>query len=233
MANLFLDIETVPDFDADKYHELSAMERTGILTAKSDKDTYWKLKKGMFSPFDGKVVFIKYQAFDNGTPHELKEWEHGEEGILKKLYGVICDLQQGPNFGMRIIGQNITKFDIPFLYERMIKHNIAERSQLYRRLIKEPLVVDFMLLHLELNKMTAKGLKHDVLAHAYGLETKSTQGGDEIQHYFDKEYDKIIEYSKREFVYPELYSIIERDGIISKEKLEESIAWYNRTHPKV
>lgn len=230
MTNLYIDIETVPDYTSDEYHRLSAQLESGEITKSSDPATYWKLKRGALSPFEGRVVFIKYQISENGILHALKEWDTSEADILKKIYNVIADLQHGANTGMRIVGHNITKFDLPFLYERMCKHDISTRSNLYYKLCMRPLIVDFLLCHLELNKMTAKGLKHDILAHAYGLPTKATQGDSEIKHYFNKEYDKIIEYSKREFIYPKLYSIIDKDGIISREKLEESKLWYDKLH---
>ena len=78
--------------------------------------------------------------------------------------------------------------------------------------------------------MSGKGLKHDVLAHAYGLRTKSTQGGDETAHYFLKEYEKIEQYSTREFIYPELYAKIAAEGMVSREELAKSIRWYNDLH---
>lgn len=230
MTNLFIDIETVPDFTDEEYYRLAALFDAEKLTKKSDPASYWKFVRGALSPFEGRVVFIKYQIDEIGSMHMLKEWELGEAEILKRMFNIIADLEHGPGSGLRIIGQNITKFDIPFLYERMDKHDISKRADLYYKLNMRPLIFDFLVAHLELNGMTGKGLKHDVLAHAYGLPTKSTHGGNEIKHYFDKEYDKILEYSEREFIYPELYSLIDKGGLVSKERLEESKLWYDKTH---
>lgn len=230
MTNLFVDIETVPDFTIDEYHKLSVKVKSGEITQKSDYDLYWKFTHGALSPFNGKVIFIKYQISDKGNMHSLMEWESSEADILKKFYDVVASLQSGPNQGTRIIGHNIAKFDIPFLYERMRMHETASIARLHLKMIRQPLIVDFLQLHLALNSMTARGLKHDVLAHAYGLPTKSTRGDSEIIHYFNKEYDKIIDYSSREFIYPQLYSIISDNGTISAEKLEESKLWYDKLH---
>ena len=77
-----------------------------------------------------------------------------------------------------------------------------------------------------LNDFKTKGLRHDVLAYAYGFPVKSTLGSGEIPHYFQEDYGKIIEYSEREFIYPELYQKIIAEGTISKDQLLESIKHY-------
>jgi len=88
------------------------------------------------------------------------------------------------------------------------------------------LVIDFLQLHLPLNELQTKGLKHDVLANAYGFLVKETLGSGEIAHYFSEEYDKIVEYSEREFIYPQLYQKILSEGMVSKEHLLEAIKKY-------
>ena len=230
MTDLFIDIETVQDMEPDAYFEASEGVASGRITRESDSNLFWKIKKGALSPFDGKVVFIKYKIGDKGFVHHLKEWEEGEAAILGKIFGVISSLQSGTEKGTRIIGHNITKFDIPFLYERMRIHETSSKHILHLKMIRQPLIVDFLQLHLPLNSMTGKGLKHDVLAHAYGLPTKSTQGDLVSDQYFKRDYDKIVEYSEREFIYPELYAKIVSEGMVSKDRLAESIAWYDELH---
>ena len=38
--------------------------------------------------------------------------------------------------GFRIIGHNLTRFDLPFLYTRMLRHNIDGEREIYRRLVE-------------------------------------------------------------------------------------------------
>jgi hypothetical protein len=108
----------------------------------------------------------------------------------------------------------------------MKHHKIEEEKWLHQWIINKPEVIDFLQTHLPLNDFKTKGLRHDVLANAYGFPVKSTLGSGEILHYFQGNYSKIIEYSEREFIYPELYQKIISEGTISKEELLRSIKHY-------
>ena len=204
---------------------------SGELSANSeDKSLYWKFERGGLTPFGGKVILIAYRI-NNANIFRLKEWEEGEKGILQRLYNTISNLQRG--YGedrLKIIGHNILGFDLFFLYNRMLHHKIDEEWRLYQKIINKPEVIDFLQIHLPLNDYRTKGLKHDVLAHAYGFSVKRTSGSGEIPHYFAKEYDEIIGYSEREFIYPELFGRIQSGGLVSKETLQESIRHYNESH---
>lgn len=228
MPNLFVDIETAPDMTPDEYFRTRQEVESGQLTKDSeDKDRFWKFERGGLTPFDGKVILITYRV-NNGYTHRLKEWEDGEAAILKKFFDLLGDLQRG--YGedrLKIIGHNILGFDLFFLYNRLKLHGIREERWLYQMIINKPEVVDFLQVHMPVNGFNTKGLKHDVIAHAYGFPTKETLGSGEILHYFQKEYGKILEYSEREFVYPELYAKIESGGLVSRQRLQESIAWYD------
>ena len=176
------------------------------------------------------MILITYKI-NNAHTHRLKEWEDSEEAILKKFFDLVADLQKG--YGkdrLKIIGHNILGFDLFFLYNRMRFYAINADRWLYQWMINKPEVVDFLQVHLHLNNYNTKGLKHDVLAHAYGFPIKETNGSEETLHYYQKEYHKIIEYSEREFIYPELYAKIKSDGLVSKQLLQESIQWYNSLH---
>ncbi len=228
MPNLFLDIETAPIFSTvEEYFRLKKAVDTKTLNEKSNsKDLYWKIKRGGLRPFGSKVILITYQINDAHL-FRLKEWELGEEKLLKKFYNLLVDLQRGSGDDrLRVIGHNILRFDLFFLYERMRQYNADDEQWLHQYVINKPEVIDFLQMHLPLNDFETKGLRHDVLAHAYGFPTKTTLGSEEISHYYGGDYDKIIEYSEREFIYPELYKKIKTGGMISKERLKEAIKWY-------
>jgi len=229
MATLFLDIETVPDLDAGEYREMSRKVSSGELSQEANGAEYWRFKKAALSPLDGRVMLITYQV-DDAHVHRLKEWEGSEREILKRLFDVIESLQRGKGDGLRIVGHNIMRFDLYFLHERMRRHKIADEDRLYRTVLRRPLVVDFLQIHLPLNAMSGKGLKHDVLARAYGLPTKSTQGSEETEHYFAGDYEKILGYSEREFIYPQLYRRIRDGGLVDAPTLRKAIEWYDSVH---
>ena len=108
----------------------------------------------------------------------------------------------------------------------MKHHKISEEKWLYQWIINKPEVIDFLQLHLPLNNLQTRGLKHDVLALAYDFPLKETLGSGETLHYFHEEFDKIIEYSEKEFIYPQLYEKIMKSGLITKERLSDSIKKY-------
>ena len=224
--DFFLDIETVPDFEPEQYLELNRREREGRLT-EADGPLYWKYRLGALSPFDGRVALVTYQA-GGAPPVRLKEWERGERAVLQELYGTVSDLQKRGG-RLNIVGHNVLSFDIPFLYQRMLARSVNEPKWVHHYMVRKPAVADLLQLHLPVNGYSAKGLKHDVLARAYGLETKSTSGADEVLHYFQKRYDLILEYSEREFVYPEMFARMRRDGIATAEKIRESVEQYERS----
>ena len=231
MVDLFVDIETVPDFGEEEYLDVRRRIESGEMSRNSkDRDLFWKYERGGLNPFDGKVILIVYRINDAHI-FRLKEWEIGEREVLQRFYNVLSDLQRGGGGDrLRIIGHNILGFDLLFLYSRMCRHGIADEGRIYQRIMNGPAVVDLLQLHLPLNGYRTKGLKHDVLAHAYGLPVKSTQGSGETPHYFQKEYGKIIEYSEREFIYPELFERIRSGGLVSGEALQESIKHYDEVH---
>ena len=79
-------------------------------------------------------------------------------------------------------------------------------------MVEGVVVCDTLQMHLPLNDYDIAGLRHDTLMHAYGLPVKRTSGGGEIRHYFDGEYEKILEYSEREFRYAETVRAHEGGG---------------------
>lgn len=219
--DLFLDIETAPDMAAPEYEDACRRIGQGTLTRQSDPDLYWKVRKGALNAADGKVILLVYQLGEHGPVRRLAEWESDEKAILAEFYGVLSRFQRFRGF--RIIGHNLTRFDLPFLYARMLHHGIDGGREIYRRLVEGVVVCDTLQMHLPLNGYDIAGLRHDTLMHAYGLPVKETSGGDEIRHYFDGEYEKILEYSEREFRYAELFARMKEGGMVSSERLKEAV----------
>ena len=60
-------------------------------------------------------------------PHFWKEWEHGEEKIIKEFYSFLRELTNKERT-VWIIGFNILRFDIPFLICKALKYNINEKD---------------------------------------------------------------------------------------------------------
>ncbi len=228
MTKLFVDIETVPDFTDQEYTDAERLAAGDTPPADpEEKEAYWKRKNGSLNPFQGKIILITYKI-NNGYVHRLMEWESGERAILVKFFNLIKNLQKGPSDDwLQIIGHNILGFDLLFLYERMKHHGIDDARWIYHYLLKKPDVADILQIHLSANAMQRRGLKHDILADAYGLPQKEDQGGNMIEQYYNKNYDAILEYSEKEFIYDDIYDRILTKGMVSAKELSDAISRYN------
>jgi len=228
MTKLFVDIETVPDFTEQEYLEAKSLPDDAPPKDPEQKEMYWKLRNGSLNPFLGKVILITYKV-NNGYVHRIKEWEDGERAILDKFFTLIKNLQKGSSDDwLQIIGHNILGFDLLFLYERMKHYGIDEDRWIYQYLLKRPDVADILQVHLSANAMQRRGLKHDILADAYGLPQKGEHGGDMIEQYYQKNYDAILKYSEKEFIYDDIYDKILTEGIVSAKNLSDAITRHKK-----
>jgi len=81
VPNLFVDIETAPDFTKEQYFDVKKQIDSGHLDKNSEnKDLFWRFERGGLTPFDGKVILSTYQI-NNGHVFRLKEWELGEQTL--------------------------------------------------------------------------------------------------------------------------------------------------------
>ncbi len=231
MTNLYIDIETVPRYDSDEEflrvkEGIEKYEITGKHSDKSIEKEYWKFQQGSLSPIDGKVIMIAYQI-DYGDTVRLLEWESSEKDILEEMYRVLFEHRANRDRPLNVIGFNIASFDLPFLYERSVRNKIQNNFDshdefwLYRQ-FHDFTIHDIMLMHLHLNDWSRRGLNHNAVAMAYDLPTKSERGSDLFPHYYTKQYDKIMQYTAEEFVYPEMYAKMQQQ-LVDRYKLKKCI----------
>jgi hypothetical protein len=77
MPNLFLDIETAPQFTKEEYFKTKEEIDSGKLNRHSEnRDLFWRFDREGLTPFDGKVILITYKI-NNGHVFRLKEWADG------------------------------------------------------------------------------------------------------------------------------------------------------------
>jgi len=222
--NLFFDIETVPNFSKDEYVEIKNAMDSGTLTR---GDNFYKFKYGALNPYEAKVILITYQINDE-EPHYLKEWESSEKEILQKFFEVL-DKRQKIGEKLTLIGFNIVSFDLPFLLVRMLENKIDtswktgfDTKWLFNRVFRFAYPHDLKHIHLPLNDFSGEGLVHDVIAKAYGFPTKDESGMENTERYFNNP-EEIMNYVKKEFIYPQLYNKIKSEGLASKEKIKSLV----------
>jgi len=164
-----------------------------------------------------------YYDFIFGVVTGVDDRKVGITGVIVNPVGLKNKIEQGKT-GER--SEEILEHPTPDNVVLALVYRIEYEKWLHQWIINKPEVIDFLQTHLPLNDFKTKGLKHDVLAYAYEFPVKSTLGSGEIPHYFQEDYQKIIEYSEREFIYPELYEKIITKGMITKETLLKSIKHY-------
>lgn len=238
MPNIFFDIETVPIFSSkEEYFEIKKDIESGIITKESTdreiKDKFWKKELGALNPIEGKIIMITYQV-NNGKPWQLMEWKSSEKQILQELYDMFSLLKGSKEDPLNIIGFNITNFDLPFVYARCKELEIRtgwnghDPLWLHKK-IHAPTIQDILQIHLPLNDWTRYGLNHNAVAMAYDLPVKNERGDVNADYYYGEQYDKILEYTKNEFVYPELYRKM-KESLVSKERLLECVRFFEEKY---
>ncbi len=229
--NIFLDIETVPDFPSKQEYARvkKGIEEGSIIRGSAE---FNRLTYGALSPFEGKVVLITYQV-NEGNPQFLKEWQADELTILKKFYDVVN--QRGER--ATLIGYNILKFDLPFMFTRMLHHRAklsmpdSDWNWVFKKLINMSNVVDLMQMHMHLNGFTNDGMVHDVVAGCYDCQPKGEMGSSVREHYYTDP-EGIMQYVGKEFVYPQIFAKMFKDGLVARNRFQSIIKDSNERRQK-
>ena len=139
---------------------------------------------------ENKITTIQYVELERGTGKQLgeltilKEWELGEEGMLRKF------IEDSPilskyDFGFVPVGYNLG-FEHKFLLEKSSKYNLFPISVLSRPCI------DLHSIGILMNKGEFRGSGLDKL-------TGKSHSGHPVIHWYDvKKYDEIENYIKNE-----------------------------------
>lgn len=191
MGHLFLDIETY----VSKENENSSL------------NPYEK---------ESKVILIAYNYYEGFKPPTkqqikpptfLKEWESDEKTILTEFYEFLRDTNKNDPY-LKITGFNVYKLDLPYLFGRMKRLNIAEEKDLHELLFR-PFGIDLFQLSPLISGKTVKheqlwGISQKDASAFFGLTVK-VGTGDECSKFYDRgEYDKIIKYCKEEFNFEQM-----------------------------
>lgn len=217
MVEIFLDIETVPEYqNREEYNAIKNKIEKGEITDQNSKNEYWKFKNGALNPHEGKIIAVTY-SIDDKEKVILKEWESSEKDILFKFNQFIKSLE----WPKKMVGVGISHFDIPFIYERMKKLGIDDEYWLYKNYIQSLFQVDLIQTHLHLNDFEGKGVGHNNICSAYGFKPKLNHGSIMAELYYNKKHQEILNYIEQEFVHPLLFKKIKEEGIVNKEEFKK------------
>lgn len=204
---LFLDIETVPEFenfeelDAD-YQELFEQKTAYQRKNESTPEEFYE-RAGIWAEF-GKIICISvgYFAFKKGEKQFRVTSFHGnEDKILKDFANLInCHFYLPTHL---LCGHNAKEFDFPYILRRMVIHNIIVPNKL-NIMGKKPWEVP----HLDTMELWKFGdYKHftslKLLTKILGISSpKDDIDGSEVAkvYYVDKDIDRIIKYCEKDVV---------------------------------
>jgi predicted PolB exonuclease-like 3'-5' exonuclease len=166
MKICYLDIETVP---TDR-----SLEESGLLQAQMQLDEAELIKKLSLSAMTAKIICLCY-AIEPPTDSEVQVLEGDESQILKNFWQLAadCDL---------FVGHNILDFDLRFIYQRSIIHQVKPSRDLpFGRFRNAPI---FDTMH-EWSKWGREHASLDLLSKTLSLRSpKETLDGSKVYPYY-------------------------------------------------
>jgi hypothetical protein len=171
------------------------------------------------------VAYNYYDEFHLGEKHItpptiLKEWELSEVAVLNKIY-TFLKLKIEKDKNIKLMGFNNLKFDMTYLFGRLIQNKIASPEEIYDVFYRKPHYIDLGQLSQIISNHRFKDILNIGQKQAngfFGLPEKNGSGKDVTKFYLKKEYDKIEQYIKEEFTFELLYIRLRRH-IYSKKTM--------------
>ncbi len=181
MKILYFDIETVP---TDK-----ALQENGLLDAQIKLDEAETIKKLSLSAVTAKIICLCYmiEPSVSGTIEVLQ----GEEtDIIKGFWKIVPDCNL-------FVGHNILDFDMRFIYQRSVIHNIKPSRDIPFTRFRNAPIYDTMQ---EWSKWGREHASLDTLSKALGIPSpKENLDGSKVYPYYRAgKLPEIIEYCKRD-----------------------------------
>ena len=160
---------------------------------------------------ESKVLVIAYSYYPDFKPPKkeglkppvfLNEWESDEKAILFAFHKLLKELELKDQH-LNIHGYNILKFDLPYLFGRMVALGLDSQKNLHNLLFR-PFGTDMYQISPIISERTKSserlwGLSHKEACRFFNLQEKEGTGLDCSRYYDAKEYDKIVKYCTQEF----------------------------------
>ncbi len=171
------------------------------------------------------ICFNFYNAFilteKNIIPPTIyKEWDSSEKDILVKFYNFLKNkVKEDPH--IKLVGFNNIKFDLPYLFARLLYYKIDSPEELHKNLFQLPHHIDLgQISMITSQRMTKKkefyNVNHNEVNKFFELKQKVNSGKKLSEYYKNKKFDKIIDYAKEEFNFEMLYILLRRFVHIKK-----------------
>jgi len=181
MKVIFLDIETVPTDQALLEH--------GLLEPQLQFNEAELIKKLSLSATTAKIVCLCY-AIEPTTQTAIEVLDGDERDIIRGFWALVEDCNL-------FVGHNILDFDLRFIYQRSIIHQIKPSRDIPFARFRNAPVYDTMQ---EWSKWGREHVSLDALAKALGIPSpkESLDGAKVYPYYRAGKLTEIIEYCKRD-----------------------------------
>ena len=209
MGYLFLDIETYIDKEN---------EDTGL-------NPYYPNSKVISIAFNYYNSFILTEK-DIIPPTTHKEWKSNEKEILVKFYNFIKDKVKSDKH-IKLVGFNHIKFDLPYLFSRLVYHNVDTPSEIHKVLFQLPHHIDLaqisMITSQRMNKKKEfYNVNHNDINKFFDLKLKEENAKKLSEYYRNGKFELIEDYITQEFNFEIIYILLRR--FVHAKKTMEKIA---------
>ena len=179
MKTIFLDIETVPTD--------CALQEHGLLEAQIQLDEADLIKKLSLSAATAKILCICY-AIEPPLGSEVHVLEGEEREIIRNFWKIAVDCNL-------FVGHNILDFDLRFIYQRSVIHQIKPSRDLPFARFRNAPIFDTMQ---EWSKWGREHASLDLLSKTFGLPSpkESLDGSKVYPYYRAGRINEIIDYCK-------------------------------------
>lgn len=179
MKTIFLDIETVPTN--------RSLQENGLLEPQIQLDESEIIKKLSLSAATAKILCICY-AIEPPAGAEVQVLEGEETEIIKNFWKLAADCNL-------FVGHNILDFDLRFIYQRSVIHQIKPSRDLPFARFRNAPIFDTMQ---EWSKWGRERASLDLLSRTFGLPSpkESLDGAKVYPYYRAGKLAEIVEYCK-------------------------------------
>jgi predicted PolB exonuclease-like 3'-5' exonuclease len=181
MKIFYFDIETVP---TDK-----ALQENGLLDAQIKLDEAEIIKKLSLSAVTAKIICLCY-TIEPSVSGTIEVLQGEETDIIKGFWKIVPDCNL-------FVGHNILDFDMRFIYQRSVIHNIKPSRDIPFTRFRNAPIYDTMQ---EWSKWGREHASLDSLAKALGIPSpKENLDGSKVYPYYRAgKIAEIVEYCKRD-----------------------------------
>ena len=192
LVDVFLDIETIPSKDKPKAKDIkypkNYTNRETIKKYQENKVDEEHRKQSLVS-HKGKIFCISF-AIDNEEPVSVYNIDN-EEQLMRDFEKLFKEKLKG-NTTVKLIGFNIAKFDLKWIYQRLWKYDIKQMGYLLPLRMGQYLI-DLMYAFSLADYKDMVSM--DNVAKFFGIEGKGDiTGKDVYPMYLDGKYEEIVKY---------------------------------------